>query len=63
VTSGWPRTSRAKPGVRWFEDDRVATLADKQQRLARLGLAAPHVSFLGHDLTQPGLSARLVDAG
>lgn len=53
----------AKPGVRWFEVDRVATLADKQQRLARLGIATPHVNFLGHDLTQPGLSARLVAAG
>src|ERR1700722_5177071 len=53
----------AKAGVRWFEVDREATLSDKQQRLQRLGIETEHVSFLAHDLAQPGLPARLVAAG
>jgi len=40
----------AAPGVRWFEVDHPATQRDKRARLARLGIAAPHVTFAGADL-------------
>lgn len=53
----------ARPGVRWFEVDHPATQADKQARLARLGIAAPHVTFIGADLRQAGLAAALAASG
>ena len=41
----------AKPGVRWFEVDHPATQADKLERIARLGLATPHIRFIPADFT------------
>jgi methyltransferase (TIGR00027 family) len=53
----------AQAGVRWFEVDHPATQEDKRARLARLGIEAGHVSFVGIDLSRPGLADALVDAG
>ena len=53
----------AAPGVRWFEVDHPVTQRDKQARLARLGIAAPHVTFTGLDLREDGLAAALTASG
>jgi methyltransferase (TIGR00027 family) len=53
----------AKPGVTWFEVDHPATQADKRARLDRLGIDAPHVTFVAADLVQPGLAAALGEHG
>lgn len=53
----------AKPGVRWWEVDHPDTQADKVARLARLGIDAAHVSFVGHDLRAAGLSAAVAASG
>jgi methyltransferase (TIGR00027 family) len=53
----------AKPGVRWFEVDHPATQADKRARLSRLGIDAPHVTFVAADLVEPGLAGALAEHG
>jgi methyltransferase (TIGR00027 family) len=53
----------AKDGVRWFEVDHPDTQRDKRERLARLGIEAPSVTFARHDLTTPGLASTLVRSG
>lgn len=53
----------AAPGVRWFEVDHPATSADKQARLARLGLSSAGLTFVVADLHDPGLGRALTDAG
>jgi methyltransferase (TIGR00027 family) len=53
----------AKPGVRWFEVDHPGTQRDKRARLERLGIAAPHITFLARDLRDTGLAAALVGGG
>jgi methyltransferase (TIGR00027 family) len=53
----------AKPGVRWFEVDHPSTQADKRARLDRLGISAPHVTFVAADLVEPGLAATLAAHG
>ena len=53
----------AAPGVRWFEVDHPATQRDKRARLARLRIAAPHVTFAGFDLREAGLAAALGASG
>jgi methyltransferase (TIGR00027 family) len=58
------RTLRyARDGVRWWEVDRSATQDDKQARLASLGISSSHVTFVAHDLEQPGLAAALLASG
>ncbi len=51
------------PGVRWWEIDRPPTQSDKRGRLARLGIATDHVTFLGLDLAAGGLATALIDTG
>ena len=51
------------PGVRWWEIDRPQTQDDKRARLARLGVATDHVSFLGLDLAEVGVATALVGNG
>ncbi|MGA8369790.1 MAG: SAM-dependent methyltransferase [Acidimicrobiales bacterium] len=53
----------AQPAVRWWEVDHPDTQADKLARLDRLGIAAGHIAFLGHDLEGGGLAAALADSG
>jgi methyltransferase (TIGR00027 family) len=53
----------AKPAVRWWEVDHPDTQADKQARLDRLGIAAAHVTFVGHDLEEGGLATALTGSG
>ena len=53
----------AKPGVAWFEVDHPATQADKRERLRRLGIEAPDVTFVAADLAQPGLADALAEHG
>jgi methyltransferase (TIGR00027 family) len=53
----------AKPGVRWFEVDHPATQRDKLERLARLGIAAPHVRFAGADFRTDPVAGLLLAAG
>src|ERR1035441_6673355 len=53
----------AKSGGRWFEVDHPDTQGDKRERLARLGIDAPQVTFVGVDLSDTGLAAALVDGG
>ena len=53
----------AKRGVRWFEVDHPATQQDKQERLARLGLAARQVRFVQADFTRDPVADRLRAAG
>jgi methyltransferase (TIGR00027 family) len=53
----------AKPGVRWFEVDHPDTQRDKRARLDRLGIAAPHITFLAWDLRDAGLAAALAASG
>jgi methyltransferase (TIGR00027 family) len=52
-----------KPGVTWWEVDHAVTQADKQARLARLGIDAGQVVFVSHDLAEPGLAEALTTAG
>jgi methyltransferase (TIGR00027 family) len=53
----------AKPGVRWFEVDHPATQADKLERIATLGLAAPQVRFIPADFTADPVAEPLLVAG
>ncbi len=53
----------ARPGVRWFEVDHPATQADKLERVARLGIDARHVRFVGADFTRDPVAEPLVAAG
>src|SRR5579872_7279867 len=46
----------AKSGVAWFEVDHPDTQADKRSRLGRLGIDAPHVRYVAHDLETPGVA-------
>jgi methyltransferase (TIGR00027 family) len=50
-------------GVRYFELDHPATQRDKQERLARLGIAATDVSYVAIDLTAQDVDASLETAG
>ena len=51
----------AKPGVTWFEVDHPATQADKRERLGRLGIDAPDITYIAVDLVQPGLAEALAE--
>ncbi len=53
----------AAPGVVFFEVDHPATQADKLARLKRLGIDRDRITFVGFDLTEPGLAPALQDAG
>jgi methyltransferase (TIGR00027 family) len=53
----------ARPGVRWFEVDRLATQRDKRERLDRLGIAAPQTRFVEADFTRDPVAGRLTAAG
>jgi methyltransferase (TIGR00027 family) len=53
----------AKPGVRWFEVDHPATQADKRERIIRLGLATPQLSFIPADFTADPVAGPLLAAG
>jgi methyltransferase (TIGR00027 family) len=53
----------AKPGVRWFEVDHPATQADKRERITRLGLATPQLSFIPADFTADPVAEPLLAAG
>jgi methyltransferase (TIGR00027 family) len=53
----------AKPGVRWFEVDHPATQADKRERIARLGLATPGLSFIPADFATDPVAEPLLAAG
>jgi len=53
----------AKPGVRWFEVDHPATQQDKRERIARLGLATPQLSFIPADFTADPVAEPLLVAG
>jgi methyltransferase (TIGR00027 family) len=53
----------AKPGVRWFEVDHPATQSDKLERIARLGIATPPVSFVPADFTADPVAEPLLAAG
>ena len=53
----------AMPGVRWFEVDHPATQADKRERIARLGLATPQLSFIPADFTADPVAEPLLAAG
>jgi methyltransferase (TIGR00027 family) len=53
----------AKPGVRWFEVDHPATQQDKRERIARLGLATPQLSFIPADFTADPVAEPLLAAG
>lgn len=53
----------AKPGVRWWEVDDPATQADKRDRLARLGIETPQITFVSRDPGGNGLAGALVASG
>ena len=53
----------ARPRVRWFEIDHPATQQDKRERVARLGLAAPQLSFIPADFTVDPVAEPLLAAG
>jgi len=53
----------AKPGVRWFEVDHPATQGDKLERLARLGIDTPHVSFIPADFATDLIAEPLIALG
>ncbi|MDQ2726404.1 MAG: SAM-dependent methyltransferase [Actinomycetota bacterium] len=53
----------AKPGVRWFEVDHPATQRDKRQRLARLALTTPNITFVAADMVADDVAAALTSAG
>ena len=52
-----------KPDVRWFEVDHPATQRDKRERLARLGITTPGVTFVAADLVHDDVAALLTTAG
>jgi methyltransferase (TIGR00027 family) len=52
-----------KPDVRWFEVDHPATQRDKRERLARLGIAAPGITFVAADLIRDDVAVLLTAAG
>lgn len=49
--------------VRWIEVDHPATQADKRRRLARVGAASGHISFVPVDLLDGSVDAELAKAG
>ena len=53
----------AKRGLRWFEVDHPATQQDKQERLARLGLATRRVRYVPADFARDPVADRLTAAG
>jgi methyltransferase (TIGR00027 family) len=53
----------AKPGVHWFEVDHEATQSDKRQRLERLAIPTPGVTFVVADLVTDDVATALIDAG
>jgi methyltransferase (TIGR00027 family) len=53
----------ARPGVHWYEVDHPATQRDKIDRLSRLGLSAPQISFVAADFTVDDVGAGLAAAG
>ena len=53
----------AKPGVRWFEIDRGPTQEDKRERLARIGIGSPHVSFVPADFDADDVRGALASHG
>ena len=53
----------AKPGVRWFELDHPSTQRDKVARLAHLGIATSHVSFVAADFVSDPVAEMLLAAG
>lgn len=53
----------AKAGVRWFEVDHPATQADKRERLDRLGIVSPTVTFVPADLVADDVAEALLGAG
>ncbi len=53
----------ATPGGRWFELDHPSTQADKRDRLARLGITAPGVTFVSADFRTDDVADRLRTTG
>ncbi len=53
----------ATPGVRWFEVDHPATQRDKRARLAAVGAATEHVTFVALDLVTGDLPRSLATSG
>jgi len=53
----------ARPGVRWFELDHPDTQHDKRDRLARLGITPPDVTYLAADFRTDPIAERLAAAG
>lgn len=52
-----------KPGVRWFEIDRAGTQQDKRERLDRLGIACPQITFVTADFDTADLCDALLSSG
>ena len=61
--AGYDGRAYAKRGVRWFEVDHPATQQDKQERLARLGLATRQVRYVQADFARDPVADRLTAAG
>jgi methyltransferase (TIGR00027 family) len=53
----------AKDPVSWFEVDHPDTQRDKRERLERLGIEAPQITFVATDLREPGLATALIECG
>jgi methyltransferase (TIGR00027 family) len=53
----------ARPGVAWFELDHPDTQADKRARLARLGIAAGHLTFVPAEIGVDDVPGMLAAAG
>jgi methyltransferase (TIGR00027 family) len=53
----------ARPGVAWFELDHPDTQADKRERLARLGIADGHVTYVPAEIGVADVPAALAAAG
>jgi methyltransferase (TIGR00027 family) len=53
----------ARPGVAWFELDHPDTQADKRARLARLGIAAGHITFVPAEIGVADVAGTLAAAG
>lgn len=53
----------AKPGVRWFEVDHPATQGDKRDRMARLAITSPDLTFVAADLVHDDVAAALTAEG
>lgn len=49
--------------MRFFELDLPATQQDKRDRLARLGVACPHVTYVAADFTRDDVAGQLAAAG